>query len=215
MAHRCRCTISVSAAFYARLVAYCDKHGLSLGGLVDQVVTAELDKEKVPRGARAPARDRRPDPALASEIGGGARSAIAERCGVCGERGHTYRKHNTNGIERAAYTPPEQGDTTPLRVQLDRAIKKHRIPSMGDGDSVPMSRPSAQPTGDRTYGAETMNLNGRRPGEQLHRISQRAGGKAIDRDEAHRKVAQKPWASTARYLGVSRGWHVFAYRRGE
>lgn len=209
-----RPTISVSATFYARLVAYCDKHGLSLGGLVDQVVTAELDK--VQQGAPPPSVPKtRPTFPKPRPVATDPDPGRAEPCAVCGELGHTYRKHNPNGIERAAYTAPEQGDPTPLRTQLDRAIKKHRIPSMGDADSVPMSRGPGESTAARAYGADSVNLHGRRPGEQLHRISQRAGGKAIDRDEAHRKVAQKPWASTARYLGVSRGFHVFAYRDTE
>lgn len=64
----------------------------------------------------------------------------------------------------------------------------------------------------RAYGVDAIDVRGRRPGERLHRVPQREGGRGVDRDEAHQRIADKPWARRARYLGVSRGWHVFAYR---
>lgn len=63
----------------------------------------------------------------------------------------------------------------------------------------------------RSYGGEALDTRARRPGERLHRIAQREGERGVDREEAHRRIAAQPWAASARYLGVSRGYHVFAF----
>lgn len=51
----------------------------------------------------------------------------------------------------------------------------------------------------------------RTPGWTLARVPSRSGDEHVDADEARARVAGKPWAKHARYLGLARGFHLFEY----
>ena len=49
----------------------------------------------------------------------------------------------------------------------------------------------------------------RRPNTRLYRVPIQIGDRHVDFVEAAETFAEKPWAHDARYIGASRGLHVF------
>jgi len=49
----------------------------------------------------------------------------------------------------------------------------------------------------------------RTKGATLHRVPMSVDGRTLDRDEAKAAIAAEPWASGARYLGSTAGYHLF------
>lgn len=67
---------------------------------------------------------------------------------------------------------------------------------------------------DRTAVRSYNHVHGRRlqrpEGWLLHLVPTRVDGVTLDAEEASVLFADEPWAARAKYLGLSRGMHVFA-----
>ena len=182
-----RRNVSVSPRVYARMVAYCELHQLPVSQLVERVVNAVIDGAPTEPGLRLVPR----------AVGPGDDASPTANTTAGHEPQLSSLRLASSEMPEPRYEPgPDDDDPRPLKLYLDDAIKRNGIPALGEEDSVPIQHAGMT----------------RLPGELLHRIAQRVGTSAIDRDAAARKVARKPWAATARYLGVARGFHLFAYR---
>lgn len=65
---------------------------------------------------------------------------------------------------------------------------------------------------DEPCDVPTLASESRAPHEAIHRVkADRGRGRWIDADDAHDLIAHEPWYERSRYLGLARGYHVFAY----